>query len=72
MTLLPKEHSLPYLQAGVTAADAIYAGEVNDTQAGIKITGINGMTVSMSAATEAFDEPLTKAQVTAIVTPFFV
>jgi hypothetical protein len=54
----------------VTAA--IYAGEQTDTQAGAKITGIaaNGITISMAAATEAFDEPLTKDQVLAIVTPF--
>jgi hypothetical protein len=58
--------------SGVPAADGNYAGEALDTQAGIKITGINGMAVSMTAATEAFDEPLTKAQVTALVTPFFV
>ncbi|MDB5014526.1 MAG: Dessication-associated protein [Daejeonella sp.] len=58
--------------SGVPAADGNYAGEENDTQVTIKITGINGMAVSMAAATEAFDEPLTKAQVTALVTPFFV
>ena len=51
----------------------IYDGEDNVTQAtvnvvtGLTLTASNGGT---SAATEAFDEPLTKAQVTAIVTPF--
>ena len=50
----------------------IYDGEDNLVQGGVTITtlpdaGNNGGT---AAATEAFDEPLTKAQVTAIVTPF--
>jgi len=51
---------------------AIYAGEELETQAGAKITGIaaDGVTVSVAAATEAFDEPLNSAQVLAIVTPF--
>ncbi|WP_276360902.1 ferritin-like domain-containing protein [Daejeonella sp. H1SJ63] len=54
------------------AVQASYDGEELETQAGIKITGINGQTISMSAATEAFDEPLTKAQILAIVDPFIV
>jgi rubrerythrin len=57
---------LPAFTAG------IYAGEDNTTQAGVSITGLslaadNG---GVNAATEAFDEPLTMAQVVAIVTPF--
>ncbi|OYX92565.1 MAG: dessication-associated protein, partial [Sphingobacteriia bacterium 35-40-5] len=51
---------------------ASYAGEELEDQAGIKITGINGQMISASAATEAFDEPLTKAQILAIVDPFIV
>ena len=51
---------------------ASYAGEELETQAGIKITGINGMSISVNAATEAFDEPLTKAQILSIVDPFIV
>lgn len=51
---------------------ASYAGEELETQAGIKITGINGQMISVAAATEAFDEPLTKAQILAIVDPFIV
>ena len=51
---------------------ASYAGEELETQAGIKITGINGQRISVAAATEAFDEPLTKAQILAIVDPFIV
>ena len=51
---------------------ASYAGEELEDQAGIKITGINGQMISVAAATEAFDEPLTKAQILAIVDPFIV
>ena len=53
------------------AAQASYDGEELDTQAGIKITNINGKDIPYEAATESFDEPLTKEQVIAIVTPFF-
>ncbi len=56
---------------GSTAVQPSYDGEENVTQLGITITGIGGKMISGSAASEAFDEPLTKAQVTAIVTPFF-
>jgi len=50
----------------------IYDGEELATQGGVAIATLpdaanNG---GMAAYTEAFDEPLTKAQVTAIVTPF--
>jgi hypothetical protein len=40
-------------------------------QAGVTITNIGGQKISAAAASEAFDEPLTKEQITAIVTPFF-
>lgn len=56
---------------GISGIAAVYAGEENTTQGGVQITGINGMNISSNAASEAFDEPLTKDQVTAIVTPFF-
>ena len=52
------------------ATAAIYAGEENTTQGGVEITNINGMSISMDDATEAFDEPLTEQQVLAIVGPF--
>lgn len=55
---------------GVPGVTAVYAGEENTTQAGVQITGINGMSISANAASEAFDEPLTKDQVMAIATPF--
>lgn len=48
-----------------------YAGEGEETQATIKITGIDPL-VDINAATESFDEPLNADQVTAIVTPFIV
>lgn len=53
------------------AAQAAYDGEELATQAGILITNINGKDIPVDAATESFDEPLTKEQVTAIVKPFF-
>lgn len=53
----------------VTAAT--YAGEDVTKQATIEIVNINGMGTSINAATEAFDEGLTKDQVLAIVGPFF-
>lgn len=51
---------------------AAYEGEEVDIQGGIKLTGINGLPVSLSAATESFDQPLTKVQVLAIIDPFLV
>ena len=57
---------------GVPGVTAVYAGEENTTQAGVQITGINGMNISSNAASEAFDEPLTKDQVLAIVDPFII
>lgn len=57
---------------GIPGVSAVYAGEENTTQAGVQITNINGMSISTSAASEAFDEPLTKEQVLAIVDPFII
>ena len=50
-----------------------YIGEDNTVQGGVTITTLSGVNanVTASAATEAFDEPLTKDQVVALVTPFF-
>ncbi len=48
----------------------IYDGEDTVTQGTVNITSLPNVTGGVGAATEAFDEPLTKAQVTAIVTPF--
>ena len=55
---------------GVTAVDAVYAGEQNTTQAGIQITGINGTATTQSQAAESFDEFLTGAQVKNIANLF--
>lgn len=57
---------------GIPGVAAVYAGEENTTQAGVQITNINGMAISSGAASEAFDEPLTKDQVLAIVDPFII
>lgn len=55
------------------AAQASYNGEENTTQGTVNIVGINGQpTIDTNAATEAFDEPLTKPQVLAIIDPFIV
>jgi len=53
------------------AVEANYMGEENTMQAGIQIVGINGKDISADAATEAFDEPLTMADVLRLVKPFF-
>lgn len=54
------------------AAAGVYMREENTTQAGVNIIGIGGKDISQAAASEAFDEPLTAAEVTANVTPFLV
>ena len=48
----------------------IYDGEDNATQAGLNIAALGNGNGGLAAVTEAFDEPLTKDQVTTIVTPF--
>ncbi|MEO5684340.1 MAG: ferritin-like domain-containing protein [Chitinophagaceae bacterium] len=53
-----------------TAVQASYDGEEVTTQATISIVNINGFSISADAASEAFDEPLSKDQVLAIVGPF--
>jgi hypothetical protein len=59
--------------AAVTALAAIYAGDDNTTQGAVNITSLSNLPSGFGtpAASEAFDEPLTKAQVVAIVQPFF-
>ena len=49
-----------------------YNGEELTTQAGVNIVGLGGAFNTAGAASEAFDEPLTMAQVLAIVDPFIV
>ena len=55
---------------GTTAVQASYNGEELTTQAGVNIVNINGQVISANAASECFDEPLDKASILAIVTPF--
>lgn len=55
-----------------TFAQAVYDGEETTTHVGINVAGIPGSVGGTSGITEAFDEPLTMAQVTAIITPFLV
>ena len=57
---------------GSAAVQASYDGEESTMQATINIININGQVISANAASEAFDEPLTMAQVLAIVDPFIV
>jgi rubrerythrin len=62
---------------GVSAANGNYGGatpENNINQGGVMINTLPGVsgTISYSAAAEAFDEPLTKAEVLALVAPFGV
>jgi hypothetical protein len=54
-------------------AAAVYAGEDNTTHAGINAASLTyNPPVTVNQITEAFDEPLTQAQVLAIVSPFLV
>lgn len=55
-----------------SAVQPSYNGEELTVQAGVQITGINGFDITTQDASEAFDEPLTKEQVLAIVDPFIV
>lgn len=55
---------------GVPGVAPVYAGEENTTQGSANIASFSG--ISTNAASEAFDEPLTKDQVTAIVDPFII
>jgi hypothetical protein len=58
-------------QSGIgPIANPNYAGEENTVQTGIQIVNIGGFNISADAASEAFDEPLTRAQILTIITPF--
>lgn len=61
--------------AAVAAFEAIYAGEGNTTHLDIDAATNTGLPAGVNvtaAAGEAFDEPLTRDQVKAIVQPFFI
>lgn len=64
--------STVFNDSGVIAATASYANENNTVQHGIDITSLNAVngTTSITAAIEAFDEPLDKATVLNILVPF--
>ena len=51
-------------------AQAIYAGEELTTQGTVDVANAVASTGGAAAASQAFDEPLSTAQVTAIITPF--
>lgn len=51
-------------------AQAIYAGEEVTTQGAVNVASAIASTGGATAASQAFDEPLSTAQVTAIITPF--
>ena len=53
-------------------AAAIYAGENVTTQGSVNVASAIGSAAGSDAASQAFDEPLTTEQVTAIITPFIV
>ncbi|QNL48922.1 ferritin-like domain-containing protein [Olivibacter sp. SDN3] len=59
---------------GISAVDPIYANEDNKIQADIDITTLNGINgkISTGAATESFDEPLSKDAVLEIAQLFIV
>jgi hypothetical protein len=59
----------------VAALGMIYAGEDNVMQGGMDVTKLSNLPSGIdvrAAATEAFDEPLSAAEVVAIVQPFFI
>lgn len=58
-------------QTDIAAAAATYAGEDNVVQLGINVASLVP-SVASKEVTEAFDEPLSKAAVLAIVSPFIV
>jgi rubrerythrin len=55
---------------GSPAVQPSYNGEELVVQAGVNIVGINGFAITAEDASEAFDEPLSKMQVLAIISPF--
>lgn len=60
---------------GIAAVNGNYGGATPENtviQAGVPITNINGLSINATAAAEAFDEPLTAAEVLALVAPFGV
>lgn len=63
---------ITYSPAADAAIQMSYNGEEVTNQAGVNIIGLGGAFNTAAAASEAFDEPLTMAQVLTIVDPFIV
>lgn len=59
-------------QTDVPGGAATYAGEENVTHLGINATTVSSPAFPATEVSEAFDEPLTQAQVLAIIDPFIV
>ena len=57
---------------GAGANSTTAPSESNTTHAGINVASLSGANFGADAATEAFDEPLDRADVVAIVQPFFI
>jgi rubrerythrin len=55
-----------------TAVQSSYDGEEITSQGGVNLLTVGGMSFTADAASAAFDEPLSMAQVLAIVDPFIV
>ncbi|MEO6528231.1 MAG: ferritin-like domain-containing protein [Gemmatimonadaceae bacterium] len=66
----PNEGWITGNMTDIPGTAAVYAGEENAVQGGVSVASITS--VGLDEITEAFDEPLTKAQVLAIVDPFIV
>ena len=66
----PNEGWITNAITDIPGTEAVYAGEDNTVHAGVDAAGVT--TVARKEVTEAFDEPLTMAQVLAIVDPFIV
>jgi hypothetical protein len=57
---------------GAGANSTTAPSESNVTHAGVNVSTLSGANFGVDAATEAFDEPLDRADVVAIVQPFFI
>ncbi len=68
--LEPNQGWITNTTTDIPGTAAVYAGEANTTQLGINVTTVTP--VAAKEITEAFDEPLTMAEVLAIVDPFIV
>jgi Ferritin-like domain len=57
---------------GAGASSSTAPSEANTTHAGIDVSSLSGASFGLEAAQEAFDEPLDRGDVVAIVQPFFI